>query len=1157
MTSNQPPAGYDPETWLVPGLDAQRSKVFMDRYALKHPDGTAAEFSLHEMWWRVAKGLAAVERPEVRDAVQEQFYDGLCDFKIVPAGRILSGAGTPFDVTYFNCFASETPVHLRDGVVPIGTLNGTHDVLSEGGVFRPAEFRSFGRQHLWSVRLENGATYRATIDHSWVVSKPSGGTERVTTHDLTGRRIPLNPRPRPLEDTDYHNGVRHGIVFGDGTRGANYCTVQLFGQKRALLDRFLPDQRAERTHQSYAYALRLPFSYKELPAPEASASYWRGFLVGLIATDGSIDRRGSTAIHNADAATLRAIADGAGKAGVISYSLKMTREFSPFNDSYAPVFALRLAKASLTAADFVRADQRDRFAASPQARMATMRVEAVYDTGLDEEVFCAIEPETHTITIGHGYLTGQCYVIPQPDDSRGGILDNIKVLTEIMARGGGVGVNLSTLRPEGAYIKSVNGHSSGPVNWAELYSIITGRVIQQGGTRRGALMIMLDDDHPDIETFIKAKRIDPLTNKPVALEYANVSVAVSDAFMQAVKDDADWQTQFPTRANVEIQPDTPITYHKVFKARDLWRMIAESAWASAEPGVVFMDRCQRDANTSYYERIRCVNPCGEQPLGDYAVCNLGHLNLAAFVDGPIGRGRLNLSKLAQATGVAVRMLDNVIDANNYFLPENEAAQKGTRRIGLGTMGLADALIHCGLRYGSAEATDWIDGVYATIRDHAYLASADLAREKGRAPQFDWAGVSRDGSFVANLPDVWLRDRIREYGLRNMVLLTQAPTGTTSLLAGVSSGIEPNFALKFQRKDRTGTHIMDAPLVEMWQAQQRAQLADAGPGAAGAALPALPDYFVTAGQLSPAEHVAVQAAVQRYVDASISKTVNGPQSDTVDDVLELYMRAWDTGCKGVTYYRHGSRDAVLTALDGSTGTDGGQNVESAGDDGQRGTGSVLPAAAGVGEAGRGGAGDAAVADAAVADAPPVRELPPTLVARPQVLRGYTRNIVAPEGTVHITINSDDQGPLEVFITVGKAGSDLMAMAEALGRMISLTLRLPSPFSRLERLSLLAEQLRGIGGSRTAGFGPKQVRSLSDAVGQALGQHAAELTIMSAIERLDALAAEAPPTAEGDGPTADQLIAAGTKPSGILCPECGGWLTLEEGCRKCYSCGHSEC
>ncbi len=385
-------------------------------------------------------------------------------------------------------------------------------------------------------------------------------------------------------------------------------------------------------------------------------------------------------------------------------------------------------------------------------------------------------------------------------------------MTEVMARGGGVGVNLSTLRPRGSYIKSVNGTASGPCSWAELYSVATGDVIQQGGSRRGALMIMLDDDHPDIEEFITAKRIDPLTNRPVAIEHANVSVAVSNAFMEAVKADADWQLQFPTRANVAADPALAerVVPGRVVKARAIWELICESAWRTAEPGLVFIDRYNERSNTWYYENIRCVNPCGEQGLPEWGVCNLGALNLAAFVTD----GEIDWADLAEQSRVAMRFLDNVVDANLYFIEENRQAQLGTRRTGLGTMGLADALIQLGIAYGSPASVAVIERIYGTIRDAAYDSSADIAAEKGAFGHFDREKYLQ-GQFIQELPEP-IRQKIARHGIRNAVLLTQAPTGTTSLLAGVSSGIEPVFDFAMVRRDRTGEHIMYHPLLQAWK-----------------------------------------------------------------------------------------------------------------------------------------------------------------------------------------------------------------------------------------------------------------------------------------------------------------------------------------------------
>ncbi|NBP78644.1 MAG: adenosylcobalamin-dependent ribonucleoside-diphosphate reductase, partial [Proteobacteria bacterium] len=371
----------------------------------------------------------------------------------------------------------------------------------------------------------------------------------------------------------------------------------------------------------------------------------------------------------------------------------------------------------------------------------------------------------------------------------------LKVMTEIMARGGGVGINLSSLRPRGSYIKTVNGTASGPCSWAELYSVATGDVIQQGGSRRGALMLMINDSHPDVEEFINVKR------DLKRINHANLSVCVSDPFMAAVKADAPWDLVW----NGEVK--------KTIRARDLWNQICHAAWSAGEPGLVFIDRYNTEANTWYYEKIICVNPCGEQGLPEWGVCNLGAINLSQFVHESVdgAPGVFDYDALAATSRVAMRFLDNVVDANLYFIEENAKAQLGTRRTGLGTMGLADALIKMQLPYGTPECLATVERIYATIRDHAYDASADLSAEKGPFPMFDREKYLQ-GRFIQRLPKE-IQARVAEHGIRNAVLLTQAPTGTTSLLSGVSSGIEPVYDFAMRRRDRTGEHIIYHPLLQ--------------------------------------------------------------------------------------------------------------------------------------------------------------------------------------------------------------------------------------------------------------------------------------------------------------------------------------------------------
>jgi ribonucleoside-diphosphate reductase alpha chain len=482
-----------------------------------------------------------------------------------------------------------------------------------------------------------------------------------------------------------------------------------------------------------------------------------------------------------------------------------------------------------------------------------------------------------------------------------------------------------------------------------------------------------------------------------------------------------------------------------------------------------------------------AHQCGEQGIAPWSVCNLAALNLSSFVE----EGRMDYERLAEYTRIGMRFSDNVIDANLYFFEENAQEQLGTRRTGLGTMGLADALIKMGVRYGSPESEAVIGQIYRTIRDAAYDASVDLAIEKGPFGRFDREKYMQ-GRFIQQLP-AELQARIAEHGIRNAVILTQAPTGTTSLVAGVSSGIEPVFDFAYRRVDRTGESIIYHPLLEAWM--------QANPGAER------PDYFVGANDLTPEDHIRVQAIVQQYTDSSISKTCNAPNDHTVEDVERLYRLAYDMGCKGVTYYRDGSRDAVLHHIE--------KKEEKP---------AATPAPAPI----------------------PAPVVDKTIRQRPPVVHGYTRNMRAPEGTVNITLNSDDAGLLEVFVNVGRAGSDIAALAEALGRLIGIALRVPSPMTPDERAREMVNQLRGIGGSRTVGFGLEQVRSLPDAIGLAMQKH------------LEGQTAAAPAR-----PTVSQPVLPGLQPgaqlTGNLCPECGSTtaFVFEEGCKKCHACGHSEC
>lgn len=706
---------------------------------------------------------------------------------------------------------------------------------------------------------------------------------------------------------------------------------------------------------------------------------------------------------------------------------------------------------------------------------------------------------------GTGYKVTfyNCFVIPSPKDSRDGILDTLKQMVEIMARGGGVGINLSSLRPRGARVKKVNGFSSGPCNWAELFSVATKDIIQQGGTRRGALMLMLWDWHPDIEEFITVKRDLSRING------ANLSVCVSDKFMEAVKKDEDWDLVFPDISDREYDTKwegyldewqkmgKKVKVYKTVKARKIWDLICEAAWVSAEPGVVFMERYNKWNNNWYFNKINCVNPCGEEGLPAWGVCNLCSINLSALVK----NGKIDYKELAGIAKIGVRFQDDIIDADSYVFEKiREVQQNGERRIGLGTMGLGDALIKMKLRYGSDESLKVIDKIYKTIRDAAYESSIEIAKEKGPFPKFI-AKKHLKGHLVKQLPEK-LKKNMKKWGIRNSVLLQQAPTGSTSLLAGVTSGIEPVYEFSFIRRDRLGEHRLYHPLFEEWKKEH---LHDP-----------IPDYFVAANDLTPQDHVKVQAAIQKHVDASISKTVNAPNGHTVDDVRRLYTLAYELGCKGIAYMRDGSRPGVLERMTAPkpAETKLKQEEKTNGES----TSKIAP--------------------------------------RPMVVQGATYQIDTPVGAAFITINTGlNNEPLEVFVNVGKGGSDVTAMAEALGRLASLVLRMQSNVPAAERARQIFNQLSGIGGSKSLGFGDKRVRSLPDAVAKVLAMHYGYKT-KNGNGNGNGHIKEQPVVTEVAVTTQQPLLV--EKSEYDLCPSCGeAALAYEEGCKKCYSCGYSEC
>jgi ribonucleoside-diphosphate reductase alpha chain len=691
-----------------------------------------------------------------------------------------------------------------------------------------------------------------------------------------------------------------------------------------------------------------------------------------------------------------------------------------------------------------------------------------------------------------------CFVMGTIPDSMDGIFSALREAALTLQQGGGIGYDFSTLRPKGAHVAGVAADASGPVSFMEVWDAMC-RTIMSAGARRGAMMATLACDHPDIEAFIDAKRT------PGKLSNFNLSVLVSDAFMQAVADDADWHLQFEGKQ------------YRTLKARTLWDRIMRSTYDYAEPGVIFIDRINEENNLSYCETIRATNPCGEQPLPPYGACLLGSINLAKLVRNPFEEdAHLNLDALADLTATAVRMLDNAIDVSRFPLDAQRQEAIAKRRIGLGVTGLADALIFCRTRYGSPKSVELIQTWLSAMSRAAYRASIELAREKGPFPLFD-ATEFLTRPHIQALPDD-VRARLAQHGIRNALLTSIAPTGTISLLAGnVSSGVEPVFALSYTRKVLQPDGTKREETVEDYAV--RAFHARFGEDAA------LPDYFVTAQTLAPEDHLAVQAAAQPFIDSAISKTINVPASISFDAFKDVYLAAYRDGCKGCTTYR--PNDV---------------------------TGSVLSV-----EEPKAPAEPIAQPIGARAGEEP--ELPLPLpepkerggvvymtrpLDRPDALLGRTYKIkwLESDHAFYITINDVEKDgrrrPFEIFIN--SKNMEAYAWALALTRMIS------AVFRRGGDVSFVVDELKAIfdprGGQWMSG---RYVPSLLAAIGEVIERHMIEIGFLG----LRSAQIATPPAT-----FAEKLPREGAPAH--FCPRCGEASFVKlEGCDSCLSCGYSKC
>ena len=676
-----------------------------------------------------------------------------------------------------------------------------------------------------------------------------------------------------------------------------------------------------------------------------------------------------------------------------------------------------------------------------------------------------------------------CYVVGIKDDSINSIYRTIQEEARTYKFGGGCGHDLSVLRPSGDAINGTGGESCGPVGFMNLFSENTNTIAQHG--RRGANMQTLRIDHPDIEKFISIK-----TNDINMVKYSNISVLLTHEFMEAVEKDTDFDLKYDDKV------------YNTVNAKELWEKIIDCAHSSAEPGLLFWDTMTDYHNAEYCSPLVSTNPCAEQPLPDGGCCNLGSINLERYVD---EKGNFMIDEFKDTVGIATRFLDNVIDYNleRHALDTQKENAQNDRRVGLGILGLGDMLVRMGIKYDSEDALQTVDQVMKIFCDTAYETSSELAKEKGSFPYFKWNGY-RKSKFIKNLPKS-LRDKIKEDGIRNSTVLTVPPTGSGAIVARVTSGIEPIFATSYKRRvkknDGFGREFDEYkvyhPIIEKLFGDDEN----------------LPDHVITAHDIDPYFRVKMQGVIQKYIDSSISSTVNLQNDIKKETVADIYMTAYKANLKGITVYREGSREGILITDD---------------DKGDSKTKKAL-------------------------SSKPLHQDEKRPRIRPNETIGLTRRIRTGEGTLYITINKDENGLCEVFTTIGKAGGNAAAQSEAISRLISLALR-----SGIDP-NAIVKQLKGISGPNPTWEDGRLILSTPDAIGKALDDYLKEGGKNNQASDGDLEEKKTPITmaTTEEVNDLDEQVTDFTFKNISTCPDCGSSVMHEAGCVTCPGCGFSKC
>lgn len=1199
-----------PEEEVV--LDGVRKKVFLDRYALKDKEGELLEHTPLEMWKRVAWGIAQSEKEQERKFWEDKFYDVMKGFKFIPGGRILSGAGTGFQVTYFNCFVIPSPKDSRDGI--LDSLKQLVEIQSRsGGVgLNLSSLRPRGAR----VKKVNGfssgpITWAGLFSYATHDVVQQGGSRRGATMLMLWDWHPdIEEFITVKQDLSKINGANLSVCVSDKLMEAikNDSDWDLVYPD---LDDPEYDEKWDGELDNWKALGKKIKVYKTVKARDLwnliCEAAWRSAEPGLHFLDRS-NKRSNTYYFEKLAATnpsLRAGTKVLTKQGIFPIEKLEGKSFYVKNldgqwskakcflsGKNKPLYKLTLSSGKeiyatkehkwpvlLVGGGFgkVTTNQLKPGNILPYPKSQNINFETenmllrdegfmigwLYGDGWISTEGSRVRQFSSTQTeplspsrryyhqlVSEGILTSNQetylnFTTPIPDEiplhtSRLSAEEKVfgfcfseedKPLSErILKQVNRFNKVASNVQKSGnsAYVIQVTSHE-----FASNLSTVFGVTKKEDGL---PVSVWQSGDE-----FLKGF-IDGLFSSDGFVTKTGNRIILTTKHKRIAEDVADLMSFFGIKSTIRFttseNPRFPNgeRYYKTFERYDvsidgyvnvsnfgkIFSLSDPIKQANLEKSfnykpsrktadeeltrVVSVERTDLKENVwdiSVYDDTHCfyinhciTGNCGEQPLGPWAVCNLGAMNLSAYVK----NGEFDYQSFGDDVKVAMRFLDNVIDQTYYFFPENEQCAKDIRRTGLGIMGLADALIKMKIKYGSEESLPIIEKIFKTLRDNAYDASSDIAVEKGTFPKFDKEKYL-EGYHIENLPED-LREKIGRQGIRNAVLLTIAPTGTTSTLAGASSGVEPvyEFSYKMRWRDEGNRGWREDevyhPLYQEWK--------NAHPDEEK------PDYFASANDLTPLEHVKVQAVAQKYIDSSISKTVNAPNSHTVDDVKTLYMAAYDMGLKGITYMRDGSREGVLSRIEEKPEEKKEEAVVS--------------------------------------------------VKRPMVLHGRTYKVMTPLGEAFITINRDEKNePMELFATIGKAGMHVGADAEAIGRLASLALR-SNPTNRREIAQKIVAQLKDIGASSHIGFGKDRVMSLADAIAKVLAEDLAYADNMNSVETLPL------DLNEGNGSNGhatqqqmailDYQQIAGKQTD--LCPECGNAsLVHEEGCKKCYNCGYSAC